>query len=57
MINDFFVLFYRCLIDYGVDVAVVNNEGELFLDFVEEEDMEDFLIDEIERLGKWSVFF
>lgn len=52
MINDFFVLFYRCLIDYGVDVAVVNNEGELFFDFVEEEDMEDFLIDEIERLGK-----
>jgi len=52
LINDFFVLVCRCLIDHGADVAAVNNEGELPLDLAEEEDMEDLLTDEIERLGK-----
>ena len=55
MINDFFALDRRCLIDHGADVAAVNNEGELPLDLAEEDDMEDLLTDEIERLGKWSV--
>lgn len=53
--NDFFALVHRCLIDHGADVAAVNNEGELPLDLAEEEDMEDLLTDEIERLGKWHV--
>ena len=52
MINDFFAFVHRCLIDHGADVAAVNNEGELPLDLAEEEDMEDLLTDEIERLGK-----
>jgi len=52
MINDFFALDRRCLIDHGADVAAVNNEGELPLDLAEEDDMEDLLTDEIERLGK-----
>lgn len=43
---------FRCLIDHGADVSAVNNEGELPLDLAEEEDMEDLLTDEIERLGK-----
>ena len=51
----FVVCIYRCLIDHGADVAAVNNEGELPLDLAEEEDMEDLLTDEIERLGKCSV--
>lgn len=41
----------QCLIDHGADVSAVNNEGELPLDLAEEEDMEDLLTDEIERLG------
>ena len=49
--------FYRCLIDSGADVAAVNNEGELPLDLAEEEDMEDLLTDEIERLGKLLYFW
>ena len=53
MINYFFALDRRCLIDHGADVAAVNNEGELPLDLAEEDDMEDLLTDEIERLGKW----
>lgn len=43
---------FRCLLDHGADVAAVNNEGELPLDLAEEEEMEDLLTDEIERLGK-----
>ena len=46
------VFICRCLLDHGADVAAVNNEGELPLDLAEEEDMEDLLTDEIERLGK-----
>ena len=49
------ILFHRYLIDHGADVAAVNNEGELPLDLAEEEDMEDLLTDEIERLGKSGV--
>lgn len=41
----------QCLLDHGADVSAVNNEGELPLDLAEEEDMEDLLTDEIERLG------
>lgn len=41
----------QCLLDHGADVAAVNNEGELPLDLAEEEDMEDILTEEIERLG------
>ena len=52
MLNLFFV--FRCLLDHGADIAAVNNEGELPLDLAEEEDMEDLLTDEIERLGKLS---
>lgn len=32
-------------------MAAVNNEGELPLDLAEEDDMEDLLTEEIERLG------
>ena len=46
-----FFFFFRYLLDNGADVAAVNNEGELPLDLAEEEDMEDLLTDEIERLG------
>ena len=46
------IFFYRYLIQKGTDVASVNNEGELPLDLAEEEDMEDLLTDEIEKLGK-----
>ena len=55
MTRDFVVSVYRCLLDHGADVAAVNNEGELPLDLAEEEDMEDALTDEIERLGKLSI--
>ena len=48
-------LICRCLLDHGADVAAVNNEGELPLDLAEEEDMEDLLTDEIERLGKFKL--
>jgi len=51
---DFFTC--RCLLDHGADVAAVNNEGELPLDLAEEEDMEDLLTDEIEKLGKLLLF-
>ena len=46
-----FFFFFRYLLDNGADVAAVSNEGELPLDLAEEEDMEDLLTDEIERLG------
>ena len=45
------MLICRCLLDHGADVAAVNNEGELPLDLAEEDDMEDLLTEEIERLG------
>ena len=52
----FFFFFFRYLLDNGADVAAVNNEGELPLDLAEEEDMEDLLTDEIERLGMLICF-
>ena len=57
LLNMLIVVFIcRCLLDHGADVAAVNNEGELPLDLAEEEDMEDLLTDEIERLGKLRSF-
>ena len=49
--HDSVLLICRCLLDHGADVAAVNNEGELPLDLAEEDDMEDLLTEEIERLG------
>ncbi|XP_038073241.1 protein phosphatase 1 regulatory subunit 12A-like isoform X2 [Patiria miniata] len=39
------------LIDNGANVAAVNNEGEIPLDLAEEEEMEEFLQNIIEKLG------
>ena len=48
-----FCLFvYRFLIDNRCNVAAVNNEGEIPLDLAEEEDMEEFLQEVIEKKGK-----
>ena len=47
------IFLFRLLIDNGADVASVNNEGELPLDLAEDEEMEDLLTDEIERLGEY----
>ena len=52
MSNPCYCYICRYLLDHGADVAAVNNEGELPLDLAEEEDMEDLLTDEIERLGE-----
>ncbi|XP_072165081.1 protein phosphatase 1 regulatory subunit 12B-like isoform X4 [Diadema setosum] len=39
------------LIESGANIISVNNEGELPLDLAEEEDMEEFLQDEMDKLG------
>ena len=46
---------YRILIDRGADLSAVNNEGEVPLDLAEEEDMEDFISEEIEARSKFML--
>ena len=52
-----FFFSFSYLLDNGADVAAVNNEGDLPLDLAEEEDMEDLLTDEIEKLGMSTCFW
>lgn len=46
----------RILIDNGADLSAVNNEGEVPLDLAEEEEMEEFLSEEIDAQGLFKVF-
>merc|ERR1712193_118708 len=39
----------QILCEAGADLASVNNEGEVPIDLAEEEEMEDYLTDEIEK--------
>ncbi|PIK56243.1 hypothetical protein BSL78_06826 [Apostichopus japonicus] len=41
----------QLLIESGANVAAVNNEGEIPLDLAEEEDMEEFLEEQIDKAG------
>ena len=47
----FLIFSCRFLIDHNADLMAVNNEGEVPLDLAEEEDMEEFLSEELERQG------
>ena len=42
---------FRLLIDNGADILAVNNEGEIPVDLAEEKEMEEFLEDEMDKLG------
>lgn len=44
-IIDFGLCLYRYFINYGVDVGIVNSEGEVFFDFAEEFVMKDFFLE------------
>nr|XP_054774727.1 protein phosphatase 1 regulatory subunit 12A-like [Lytechinus pictus] len=46
-----FPFFFLCryLIENGADLVACNNEGELPMDLAEEEDMEEFLQDEMDK--------
>lgn len=39
------------MVDNDANLAAVNNEGEVPLDLAEEEEMEDFLSEEIDKQG------
>lgn len=43
------LLFYRFLIEHGADIAAVNNEGELPLDLSEEDEMEEYLQNQLRK--------
>ena len=45
---------FRLLIDNGADILAVNNEGEIPVDLAEEKEMEEFLEDEMDKLGIYS---
>ncbi len=45
-------LFFRILLDKGADLLAVNNEGEIPSDLAEEEEMDEFLEEEMEKLGQ-----
>lgn len=45
------LLFCRILLEKGADLLAVNNEGEIPADLAEEEEMDEFLEEEMEKLG------
>lgn len=46
----------RLLIDNGADILAVNNEGEIPVDLAEEKEMEEFLEEEMEKLGSFFLW-
>ena len=48
----------RFLVEHGADIAAVNNEGELPLDLAEEDEMEEYLQDQLRKASKQcSILF
>ena len=43
---------YRYLLEHGADVAAVNNDGDLAIDLAEGEDVEELLMQWMEKEGK-----
>lgn len=41
----------KYLIEFGADVAAINNDGELVIDIAESDDMEDLLQKEVQKRG------
>ena len=50
-----FIFLYRYLIENDADLSAVNNEGEVPLDLAEEEEMEEFLSDEVDNQGSRCI--
>ena len=44
-------MFCRFLVDNGANVVAVNSEGEIAVDLAEEDDMREYLEDEIRKQG------
>ena len=44
-----FVSWNRFLVEHGADIAAVNNEGELPLDLAEEDEMDEYLQDQLRK--------
>ena len=43
----------RFLVEHGADIAAVNNEGELPLDLAEEDEMEEYLQDQLRKASEY----
>jgi ankyrin repeat protein len=42
----------RFLVEHGADIAAVNNEGELPLDLAEEDEMDEYLQDQLRKASE-----
>lgn len=48
---------FRILVENNANLAAVNNEGEVPLDLADEDEMDEYLSDEIDNQGDFYVYF
>ena len=48
-------IFFRFLVENGANVVAVNSEGEIAVDLAEEDDMREYLEEEIRKQGCWKM--
>jgi ankyrin repeat protein len=47
----------RFLVEHGADIAAVNNEGELPLDLAEEDEMDEYLQDQLRKASEYILSY